>query len=159
VQLNTGTVEAFYKALQARDHAAMSECYHASIHFSDPVFTDLRGNEVAAMWHMLCERGTDLVVTFDNVQADGDRAGAHWEARYSFGPTNRAVHNKVSASFILEDGKIIRHVDDFDLWRWTRMALGAAGWLTGWTGLTQSKVRATARRGLSKFIEGHPEYQ
>jgi hypothetical protein len=160
VQSNTDTVEAFYRAFQVRDHAVMADCYHPSVHFSAPVFTDFGRREVAALWHMLCERGPDLDVSFSNVRAVGDNTvEAHWEARYSFGPRNRTVHNKIRSSFVLEGGKIVRHVDVFHLWRWTGMALGAAGWLTGWTGPTQSKVRATARRGLMKFIDGHPEYR
>ena len=152
------TIAAFYQAFERRDHAAMAACYHPSIHFSDPVFTDLHGAEVAAMWHMLCERGADLRVTYEQVSGEQNRGRAHWEAHYTFGPSGRLVHNIVDASFEFEDDRIIRHVDDFDLWRWTRMALGLSGTLTGWTGFTKAKVRATAQRGLSRFIDDHPEY-
>lgn len=138
----------------------MARMYDAEIHFSDPVFTELRGSEVYAMWHMLCEQGSDLSVTLDSVAASGDGdVRARWEARYTFGPERRAVHNKIEASFTFADGKVIRHNDRFDLWRWTRMALGPVGILTGWTGFTQSKVRATARRSLTRFIDAHPDYR
>ena len=157
---NTDTVETFYRAFQRRDNVAMSDCYHPSIHFSDPVFTDLHGGEAATMWHMLCERGSDLEVTFRDVIVDGEnRMRAHWEARYTFGPKRRLVHNIIDASLLFEEGRIIRHVDDFDLWRWTRMALGTTGILTGWSSPTRTKVRATARRGLARFIDTHPEYK
>ena len=153
------TIEAFYAAFQRRDHEAMARCYHPSIHFTDPVFTDLHRSEVAAMWHMLCDSGSDLEVTFDGIEADGDTGvRAHWEARYTFGAKRRHVHNKVNATFVFEAGKIIRHVDEFNLWRWTRMALGVTGVYTSWTGLTKSKVRVNARRGLDRFLESHPEY-
>ena len=68
------------------------------------------------------------------------------------------MHNKVDARFDFEDGKIIRHVDSFDLWRWTRMALGTTGVMTGWSGFAQTKVRSTADRSLRRFIEAHPDY-
>jgi ketosteroid isomerase-like protein len=155
---NAAVIEKFYSAFQERDHEVMASCYHPEVHFSDPVFTDLHGIEVAAMWHMLCERGTDLEVTFRDVVADGDRGSAHWEARYSFGSDGRAIHNRIDATFVFQDGKIIRHSDQFSLWEWTGQALGLSGLLLGWTGFTKTKVRATARRGLTKFMELHPEY-
>ena len=152
------TVRAFYTAFAARDHAAMAECYHPAVRFSDPVFTDLQGTEVHAMWHMLCEQGRDLEVSLEAVGADAARAHARWEARYTFTPTGRPVHNVITATFDFEDGRVVRHIDDFSLWRWTRMALGLPGLLTGWTGYTQAKVRATAGAGLTRFIAEHPEY-
>ncbi|MDJ0961234.1 MAG: nuclear transport factor 2 family protein [Acidimicrobiia bacterium] len=155
---NAATIERLYRALQERDHETMASCYHPDVHFSDPVFTDLHGIEVAAMWHMLCERGTDLEVEFRDVEADGDHGSAHWDARYSFGPDGRPIYNSIDATFEFEDGKIIRHVDDFNLWRWTQQALGFSGLLLGWTGFSKTRVQATARRSLAKFMELHPEY-
>ena len=46
---------------------------------------------------------------------------------------------------------VIRHVDRFDFWRWSRQALGAPGWLLGWTSLLRGKVRAQAAKGLAAF--------
>ena len=155
---NSALITSFYEAFQERDYTRMIDCYHPSVHFSDPVFTDLRGNDAKAMWHMLCERGTDLEVTFRDVQAGDNEGRSHWEARYTFSKGSRHVHNVVEASFAFQDGLIIRHTDAFDLWRWTRMAIGPAGTALGWSGPFQNKVRATAMGGLRKFIAGHPEY-
>ena len=155
---NSILITSFYESFQERDHAGMIACYHPSIHFSDPVFTDLHGKEVKAMWHMLCERGADLEVTFRDVETDGGTGRAHWEARYTFSKGSRPVHNLVDASFVFQDGLIVRHSDAFDLWRWTRMAIGPAGTALGWSGPFQNKVRATAMGGLRKFMTGHPEY-
>ncbi|MEA2058270.1 MAG: nuclear transport factor 2 family protein, partial [Actinomycetota bacterium] len=132
---------------------------HPEIHFSDPVFLDLNGDEARAMWHMLCERGTDLTVTFCDVHAEDEIGGAHWEARYTLTPGGREIHNVIDASFEFRDGLILRHRDDFDLWRWTRMALGPTGTLAGWSPPIQNKVRATAMSGLRKFMAAHPEYE
>ena len=57
---NAALIEQFYQGFQKKDHAAMAACYHPDIHFSDPVFTDLKGFRAGAMWHMLTERGKDL---------------------------------------------------------------------------------------------------
>ena len=156
---NSTLLSTFYTAFQQRDYASMIACYHPDIHFSDPVFTDLHGKKAGAMWHMLCERGTDLEVAFSDVQADNTKGQAHWEAKYSFGKNGRLVHNIIDATFTFQDGKIIRHQDNFDLWKWTRMALGASGIFMGWSGVVQEKVRETAVSGLNKFIAAHPEYQ
>ena len=155
---HTQLIETFYKSFQQKDYASMIACYHPQIHFSDPVFTHLHGKQAGAMWHMLVERGKDLELTFSDIGANGDTGRAHWEATYTFS-TGRKVHNKIDATFTFADGKIIRHQDQFDLWRWSRMALGPSGLLLGWTPFMQNKVRQTAMKGLTKFIEKHPEYQ
>lgn len=155
----TQLIEDFYKAFQKKDYAGMIGCYHPNIEFSDPVFTNLKGKQAGAMWHMLCERGTDLTLEFRDIQTQGSSGKAHWEATYTFSTTGRRVHNIIDATFDFQDGKIIRHHDHFDLWRWTRMALGTSGILLGWSPLVQNKVRETALKGLQAFIAKHPEYQ
>ncbi len=155
---NAATIETFYTAFEARDPAAMAACYHQDVHFTDPVFGDLHGDEAKAMWHMLCDQAPDLRVTHTDVAADDISGSAHWEAIYMFGPTGRRVHNRIDAAFAFSDGKIIRHIDTFDLWKWMRMAVGMSGALAGWSGSAQNKVRTTARKGLDRFLDDHPEY-
>ena len=112
------------------------------------------------MWHMLCERAIDLEVTLGDVTAYPDqRVRAHWEARYPFGPKGRAIHNEIDATFVFEEGQIIDHVDEFNMWRWTRMAFGWPARLTGWSGSVKAKVRGRAAQSLTRFIAEHPEYR
>ena len=148
---NAELIDGFYRAFAARDHASMARCYDADVSFSDPVFVNLRGDEVRAMWRMLCVRGTDLAVTFGEVSADDEHGSVRWEATYTFSPTGRRVHNRIAASFELADGRIVRHRDDFDLYRWTRMALGPVGWALGWTPFLRAQVRSKAGRQLKRF--------
>jgi hypothetical protein len=150
---NAALITRFYTAFSRRDHAAMAACYHPQAHFTDEVF-DLRGERVGAMWRMLCERGADLRVDFREVQADAVRGSAHWEAWYSFSATGRKVHNVIDAQFEFQDGLILRHIDRFDFWRWSRQALGAPGLLLGWSGLLRRKVQATAAQNLERFAAG-----
>ena len=152
------TIRSFYEAFGRRDHEAMGRCYHPDIHFSDPVFPDLHGDEARAMWHMLCEQGHDLVVRANDIAVVGDTATARWEATYLFTPTGRTVHNEIAASFSFTDGLIIRHVDEFDLWKWLRMAIGTSGLLVGWSKSAQDKVRKTGAEGLDRFLAEHAEY-
>jgi ketosteroid isomerase-like protein len=148
---NARLLETFYQAFQRRDPEAMVACYHPEIWFSDPVFVELRGPRAGAMWRMLCERASSLEVTFRDVTADDRTGRAHWEARYLFSATGRTVHNVIDAEFELRDGKIIRHIDRFDLWRWSAMALGPKGKLLGWLPPVRAKLRATAMRGLETW--------
>jgi uncharacterized protein len=130
----------------------MAACYGPDAEFSDPVFRDLRGGEVAGMWRMLCERATDLRIELGPVVADGDGGTARWEAWYTFSATGRPVHNVIDARFRFESGLIRRHVDRFDLYGWARQALGLRGVLLGWAPPVQHTIRAQARRSLDKFL-------
>jgi hypothetical protein len=131
----------------------MAACYHPDVSFSDPVFPDLKGSRAGAMWHMLCERGKDLRLEFSQVQADDQRGSAHWEAWYTFSATGRSVHNVIDAEFTFRDGLILTHRDRFDLWRWSRQALGAKGALLGWTPLVKNAVQKQADKGLAAFVQ------
>ena len=149
---NTALINRFYEALERRDHETMAACYTDDARFSDPVFTDLRGDEVRAMWRMFCERGEDLEVRHSAVEADAERGFGHWDADYTFSGTGRKVHNEIDSRFRFRDGLIAEHNDSFDLWKWTRQALGPAGVLLGWSPPVQNKVRAQARETLDEFM-------
>lgn len=147
-------IDTFYEAFARRDGEAMAACYHPDATFSDPVFVDLKGDEVGSMWKMLCERGKDLKIQHSGVWAEDERGGARWEAWYTFSATGRTVHNRIEARFTFADDKIHSHVDDFSFWRWSRQALGAPGLLLGWSPLVLGKVRNQARKGLRLYMGG-----
>lgn len=150
---STALITGFYEAFQRRDGAAMGTVYAPDATFRDPVFPDLRGAQVPSMWRMLTERGKDLEVSFRDVRAEGARVTAHWEATYTFSATGRKVHNVIDATFDLRDGKVVRHVDTFDLWRWMGMALGPTGTLLGWFPPVQNALRKKARGGLDDYMK------
>lgn len=146
-------LERFYTRFQKLDSAGMVQCYHAHITFSDPVFPILKGPKAGAMWTMLCSQAKGFALTFDGIQADDATGRAHWEARYLFTPTGRSVHNRINAAFQFQDGKIIRHRDHFNFWKWGLMALGPVGLFLGWSPLLKNKVRRQAAKNLDRFIE------
>ncbi len=152
-QQNQQTIETFYQAFKKFDGDAMADCYHPEISFSDPVFPQLEGEQAGNMWRMLCQRvkGTPFELTFSDIWANENEGGCNWEAKYLFSRTGKQVHNIISAQFKFKDGKIIQHKDDFNFWRWSRMALGAAGYVLGWTPILQKKVQAQAEEGLRQF--------
>ena len=143
-------IERFYKAFARRDWVTMGECYHPQVHFTDPVF-DLHGAEAEMMWRMLCTNGRDLRLVFDDVAADDQDGQAHWEARYTFSGAGNKVHNIIDSSFQFRDGLIVRQVDRFAFWRWSRQALGIPGWLLGWSRSLQRKVQLQAAKNLALF--------
>jgi ketosteroid isomerase-like protein len=149
---NEQLLRSFYEAFARRDADAMAACYAPGVHFSDPVFPDLRGERAVGMWKMLAGRATDLRVEASGFRADDHAGAAHWEAWYTFSSTGRPVHNVIDARFEFRDGKIVRHVDAFDLWRWSRQALGPTGLVLGWSSVVRNKVRAQAAKGLDAFM-------
>jgi ketosteroid isomerase-like protein len=149
--INEATLVEFYRAFGERNAAGMAACYHTSATFSDPVFGRLSRTELETMWYMLCERGKDLNVTLNHHTATEREGSAQWTAVYTFSTTGRLVRNVVASKFLFRDGKISEQADDFDLWRWTRMALGTTGRLLGWTPLVQNSVRRKARASLDHY--------
>ena len=149
---NAKVIHDFYEAFGRRDAAAMNVHYHPDVEFSDPVFPKLRGDEARAMWTMLCGRAADLRVEASGIDADDATGKAHWDARYTFSATGNAVLNRIDASFTFRDGKIIRHDDRFDLWKWAGQALGMKGKLLGWTPFVRGAIRKQADRGLRAFM-------
>jgi ketosteroid isomerase-like protein len=146
-------IRDFYAAFKERDAAGMAKCYHPDIFFSDPAFPSLRGKEATAMWSMLCSRGKDLELTLVDAQATDEGGTARWEAKYTFSQTGRKVHNKIDAMFAFRDGKIVRHIDRFPFWTWSRQALGPMGLLLGWSGPLKKLVRKKAGGSLKDYME------
>ena len=103
------------------------------------------------LFRSLAARATDLAVRFDVKAADDRRGSAHWDADYTFTKTGRKVNNRIDAEFEFKDGLISRHRDEFDFWRWSRMALGTPGVLLGWSPVIRNAVRKQAAEGLAAF--------
>lgn len=148
---NADLIRRFYDALGHCDGTTMGSAYADTARFSDPVFTDLDAAGVRAMWLMLCERASDLAVTAEDIDADDRHGRARWIATYTFSKTGRQVRNVIDARFEFSAGRIVRHTDAFDLWRWAGMALGTKGNLLGWTAMVQNAIRREAVRGLDIY--------
>lgn len=147
-------ITRFYQAFQRLDARAMGACYTDDAVFTDPVFGELRGDDVTDMWRMLTAKAKAFTLTFDHVQVDEQRGSAHWVATYMFNQTGAVVINDIQARFVFRDGKICEHHDHFDVWRWSRQALGLKGLLLGWTPWLQNTLRAKAQKGLKAFQAG-----
>ena len=145
-------IEEFYSGFAAHHPKTMASCYHQDILFRDPAFGILKGRDVTDMWEMLVEKsGGKLHIEFSDVKADHKTGSARWIATYTFSKTGRNVVNKIQADFEFQDGLIIRHTDHFDIWEWSKQALGLPGYLLGWTGYFQQKIQKSALHSLRIF--------
>ncbi|MBW7857300.1 MAG: nuclear transport factor 2 family protein [Leptonema sp. (in: Bacteria)] len=151
---NQQLIQQFYEAFVQKDFETMKSSYHTDAVFTDPVFGELKGIKIGAMWQMLCERsGPDFKIEFSNIEANADSVSAKWQAWYIFAKTKRPIHNKISASFkFAANGKIINHQDSFSLYKWIRMALGIKGFFVGFLPSVQSRIRQESIAGLELFI-------
>jgi limonene-1,2-epoxide hydrolase len=147
------TIEKFYNAFNDLDAETMAKCYHDDITFEDPAFGILKGERAKNMWRMLCksQKGKEFNVDASNITADNLKGTAHWEAHYLFSKTNRKVHNIIDAEFEFKNGKIIKHTDRFNLYRWSKQALGFKGLIIGWTPFFKKKLNAQTNHLLAKF--------
>lgn len=146
-------IKNFYMAFQNRQYSEMQDAYHDQATFQDPVFLKLNSTEVKAMWQMLVSSAKDLKIEFSNIKADDKQGGCRWDAWYTFSKTGRKVHNIIYASFEFRDGKIISHQDSFDLWRWSKQALGVTGSLLGWSSIIKVRIQRAARKSLNAFMQ------
>jgi ketosteroid isomerase-like protein len=152
-------IDHFYAAFARGDAEQMVGCYHDEIEFRDPVFGKLKGEAAKNMWRMLLGRNKNITVLFDRVTANHNTGAANWQAEYVFGPTGRKVINKIHAQFLFENGRIIRHTDEFNLWKWSRQAMGWKGYLLGWTPFMQNKIKEGAGKSLASFMKQIPTDQ
>lgn len=150
---NEKLIQHFYNSFAQRDYKAMQDCYADDATFSDEAFQNLNSAQVKAMWKMLIKRGKDLEIRFQNVSADEKNGSAEWIANYTFSQTGNKVENRIKANFEFANGKIVKHIDSFDFYKWSSQALGLTGKLLGWTSFLRNKVQEKAMKNLAEFME------
>lgn len=149
---NKKLIETFYTAFKNKDYKTMQNCYSDNATFNDEVFVNLNAKQVRGMWEMLVKRGTDLELSFSNIQVSESIGSADWVASYTITVTKRKVVNKITANFIFENGQIVKHVDQFLFYNWAKQALGVVGLLFGRTAFLKTKVQKMAKKNLEDFI-------
>lgn len=156
MQQNEQLIENFYTAFQKLDYRSMINNYADDIIFSDPVFGLLQGDEVRAMWEMLCKNAKDFSLTYTAItHLDEEYSTCEWVATYTFSKTGKKVINKGKAYMKFANGKIIEHSDGFSLYQWSKQAFGLSGILFGWNSFFQNRIRKQAQNNLQKFIVGN----
>ncbi|MEX0998061.1 MAG: nuclear transport factor 2 family protein [Flavobacteriaceae bacterium] len=143
----------FYTAFAKGDAETMTSLYAETIEFEDPVFGKLKEMEAKMMWHMLIERSKgNLKISHKVLETTENTVKVKWKAVYPFSKTGRIVTNKILATMVIENGKIIKHKDYFNLWKWSQQALGWKGFLLGWTPVVQSKIRTKSIALLYSYL-------
>jgi ketosteroid isomerase-like protein len=151
---NENVIDNFYSAFSKGDADAMVACYDNEIIFRDPAFGELKGMQAKNMWRMLVRNSKgDLKITYSRLRADEKTGSANWIAVYAFSKTGRRVVNKISAKFEFKNGKITKHTDEFNLWKWAGQALGWKGYLLGWSPFMKKKIQQQALALLNKYHE------
>ena len=151
---NEQLITNFYTEFCHADVKKMAECYHENIQFEDPAFGILNDKKPIIMWKMLLERSKgNIKIEFFDVIANENSGSATWVATYVFSKTNRKVVNKINAKFEFQDGLIIKHTDSFDIYKWSKQALGLKGFLLGWTSFMRNKIQESAKKSLENYIK------
>nr|WP_068892742.1 nuclear transport factor 2 family protein [Pedobacter panaciterrae] len=149
---NEELIRHFYTSFQNKDVKAMQDCYADNATFSDSVFTNLNAKQVRSMWAMLIKSGKDMRIEFKNISGNQTGGSAEWDAYYTFSATGNKVMNQIKASFLIENGKITKHTDNFNFYKWAKQALGFIGLVLGWTTFLRNKIRTKAKGNLETFM-------
>ncbi len=152
---NEELITKFYTAFSKRDYVTMQNCYAGNPVFNDPVFGILQGDEVRAIWEMLAKNAKDFSLEYNSIECDDEYGTCKWVATYTFSKTGRQVVNKVKAHMRIENDKITEHTDEFDIYKWSRQALGLPGVLLGWSGYLKNKIRHDAKTRLYQFMKNN----
>ena len=143
----------FYSAFKLKNASEMIECYHPDLQFEDPAFGKLSYDQTCGMWRMLCESAKDLSIEYSILKSEDNYVEVHWIAEYTFSKTGRFVHNEITAHMTFKDGKIIQHIDKFDLFKWAKQAMGLQGWLIGSTPFFRKKLQQQTNYQLAKYMQ------
>ncbi len=156
-------VGRFFEAFAASDWQTMARCYHDKASFSDPVYPDLREERIVYRWHQLlsaAETSTlksgsknshslnNLKLEYRVLFGDERKAQVLWTASYLY--QNRSVSNEVLSTLAIWDDKIVRQVDEYNFWRWSRQALGLTGLAFGAMPWYQRSVQRSAQSRLEQ---------
>jgi len=153
---NEKKIHQFYSAFSENDLDTMSKLYSPNVKFRDPIFGLLINNDVMSMWSMLIEKSKgNIQINLSDVKADDFLGSLQWTATYLYSATNKKVVNHIYTHFHFKDGLIINHTDEFDIWKWSRQALGLKGVLLGWTGYMHKKIQDKTLLSLKKYKEKH----
>jgi len=152
---NEELIYHFYTCFKNKDIEGMQNCYADHAVFSDTVFQNLDARQVRSMWKMLIGSAKDMHIEYNQVKADENSGSAQWTATYTFSATGKKVVNHIQASFQFENGKIIKHQDEFNFHQWAKQALGFTGLLLGWTPFLKNKIRKKASGNLKSYMDIH----
>lgn len=134
-------VTRFYEAFEKKDVGAMEQLYAPNVRFRDAIFEFGDRAGATKMWRNLFKTDPHAKLKFTVDSADGQTVKGHWVADYHV--NGRPVHNEVSTTMKVVDGKITEHTDDFSWKKWAPQAFPAGKLFTlpGLDSLAKALVR------------------
>jgi hypothetical protein len=154
---NSLLIEKLFTSLDKHDHQSMADCYSSEARFKDIASDLYRRKNIHAMWHMICDGGSNIRVILKTFEADEQAGKAELIDEYTFSDTGNHVTNKITSHFKFEDGLIVEQHDICDAEEWARQALGGLkGFIAGKLGVLR---RLMASKKLREFIGKHPQHQ
>ncbi|MFT3710409.1 MAG: nuclear transport factor 2 family protein [Archangium sp.] len=134
-------VSQFYAAFEHKNVDAMEQLYAPNLKFKDAIFEFGDRAGTTHMWRNLFKTDPNAKLKFTIDSADGPNVKGHWVADYHV--NGRPVHNEVSTTMKVVDGKITEHRDDFDWKKWAPQAFPAGKLFTlpGLDSLAKALVR------------------
>ncbi len=125
-QKNILAIEDYMQGFASHNADQMNAHYADGIDnlFQDPVFsTPLSSLKTKAMWQMLLANPLNFSVSYKILFGNEKIVHVSWVAKYDFSATKRHVLNVGQSTFLMNDGKIVKQADSFDLCSWLKMAL------------------------------------
>lgn len=134
-------VTKFYEAFEKKDVGAMEQLYAPNVKFKDAIFAFGDRGGTTKMWKNLFKTDPNAKLKFTLDSADGQNVKGRWVADYHV--NGRPVHNEVSTTMKVVDGKITEHTDDFSWKKWAPQAFpgGKLFTLPGLDSLAKALVR------------------
>jgi hypothetical protein len=143
-----GLVERFFNAFGNGDWRTMARCYHDKASFTDPIFPDLRGEQIVYYWHQWFKENEGIKLNYSQLFADERKAQVQWNVRYTY--QGRAVKHDATSTLAIWDDQIVRHVDEFALGGYLRQREGLLTGLLSGIPLVHQRVQRSARSRLDK---------
>lgn len=147
-------VDRFFEALRRADDAVINACYHPQISYSDPLFEDLRGARVALRWRLLLREAQSFSLEHELVFADERKVQVQWTVDYAL--KGKKIRLPILSTLAIWDNLIVRQVDEYEFWQYSRQAQGFAGLLLGGIEPFQQLVKRRARSDLERFATAAP---
>lgn len=136
---------ALFGAIARCDIADTAQAYSDDVIVSSPILGEIAGSSSIRALRVFMREDPQLVLDFAISAATDDTAIVTWEAAYRFFPTDRHVRHKGRSALVVENDRIVRQVDTFDLRDWASQAIGPAGhvlcYLPGTRGWIGKEVR------------------
>lgn len=118
---STAAAQAFFKAFEAHDTAAIENSYRPDAHFKDDMFNLTKRSSIMNMWS---KAPPFAAFNAEVISAKGNEVKAKWTADYViFG---NKVHNEIESTMTFDDqGKIASQVEHWDRQKWMSQAIPA----------------------------------